>query len=48
MKQDGLNTLQYSVLERQDFDLFTKINVDLQMTAKERDLTSVGDDKTNR
>eukprot|EP00794_Sanderia_malayensis_P012030 gene12030-13272_t len=47
MKDDGINTLKYKVFDQTAFDLFTKIKVDLQMTAEEKNLTTLKQRKTN-
>ena len=45
LEKDGLSTLKYSVIARSDYKLFTYIKVDLQMTEKERNYTTVKNPK---
>ena len=46
MDKDGLNTLHFRVKTRRDNELYTEINVDLQMTDEERRRTTLKDVKT--
>ena len=41
MDKNGLNTLKYKVQTRLNLDLYTQIDVNVEMTEKEKEMTSL-------
>ena len=48
MDKDGLNKLGFRVKTKRNFELYTEIGVDLQMTDEERRLTTLKDSQTQK
>ena len=48
MDKDGLNTLHFRVRTKRNFELYTEIGVDLQMTDEERRRTTLKDSPTQK
>ena len=48
MDRDGLNTLHFRVQSKRNFELYTEIGVDVQMTDEDRRLTTLKDRQTQK